>query len=74
MDPWFVVLANRTNRHAQEGTEMASLFQKIARFAKSPQGRQTINQVKRYANDPRKRQQAKDALGKLRGKGKPRGY
>ncbi|MGC7102435.1 hypothetical protein ACPZ19_47855 [Amycolatopsis lurida] len=53
---------------------MASLFQKIARFAKSPQGRQTINQVKRYANDPRKRQQAKDALGKLRGKGKPRGY
>ncbi|MGA6167210.1 hypothetical protein [Amycolatopsis magusensis] len=50
----------------------SSLFQKIARFARSPQGRRTIDQVKRYANDPRKRQQAKSALGKLRGRGKPR--
>ncbi|MBK1786096.1 hypothetical protein [Prauserella cavernicola] len=48
---------------------MASLFNKVARFAKSPQGRRMISEAKRMAKDPQKRQQAKDALGKLRGKG-----
>jgi hypothetical protein len=48
---------------------MASLFSKVARFARSPQGRRAIAQAKEFANDPRKRQQAKDALSKLRGKG-----
>lgn len=47
---------------------MASLFTKIARFAASPQGRRMIVKAKRMASDPRTRQQAKDALAKLRGK------
>ncbi|TWE29682.1 hypothetical protein [Prauserella muralis] len=49
---------------------MASLFSKVARFAKSPQGKRMISQAKRMANDPRTRQQAKDTIAKLRGKGK----
>lgn len=53
---------------------MASLFNKIARFANSPQGRRAIQQAKRVATDPRTRQQAKDALDKVKhridGKGK----
>lgn len=48
---------------------MASLFQKVARFARTPQGRRAIEQAKRLARDPRTGQQAKDALAKLRGKG-----
>lgn len=45
---------------------MASLFDKIARFANSPQGRRAVDQAKRFANDPRRRQQAKDAVEKVR--------
>jgi len=51
---------------------MASLFSKISSFARSPQGRRAINQAKQVARDPRRRQQAKEALGKLRGKGNGR--
>ncbi|SFP29351.1 hypothetical protein SAMN05421810_102162 [Amycolatopsis arida] len=43
-----------------------ALFGKIARFASSPAGRRAIAQAKRMANDPRTRQQAKDALDKVR--------
>ncbi|WP_199433527.1 hypothetical protein [Qaidamihabitans albus] len=49
---------------------MASLFSKVARFANSPQGRRAIQQAKRMANDPRKRQQAKDLVERFRGRGK----
>lgn len=48
---------------------MASLFNKIARFARSPQGRRAIAQARQLASDPKRKQQAKDALGKLRGRG-----
>ncbi|WP_165436173.1 hypothetical protein [Amycolatopsis suaedae] len=47
---------------------MAGLFNKIMRFAKSPEGRRAINQAKRYAKDPHTRKQAKDAFDRLRGK------
>ncbi|WP_116046571.1 hypothetical protein [Amycolatopsis palatopharyngis] len=49
---------------------MASLFSKVARLASSPQGRRAIAQAKEFASDPRRRQQAKDALNKLRDRGK----
>lgn len=45
---------------------MASLFQKVAKFAKSPAGRRAISEAKRMARDPHKRQQAKDAFDKFR--------
>ncbi len=32
---------------------MASMFQKIADFARGPQGRRVTEQVKRYAQDPK---------------------
>ncbi|MFF5992252.1 hypothetical protein [Prauserella flavalba] len=51
---------------------MASLFNKVARFAKSPQGRRMIAEAQRMAKDPHKRKQAMNALNKLRGKG-PKG-
>ncbi|TCP52109.1 hypothetical protein EV191_106275 [Tamaricihabitans halophyticus] len=47
---------------------MASLFGKLARLASSPQGRMLLRKAKDMANDPRKRQQAKDALDKVRKK------
>jgi len=45
---------------------MASLFNKIARFANSPQGRRAIRQAQEFAGDPRRRAQAKSAIAKLR--------
>ncbi|GAA1223178.1 hypothetical protein GCM10009676_00560 [Prauserella halophila] len=53
---------------------MASLFHKVARFAKSPAGKRAISEAKRMANDPHKRQQAKEAFDKIRkGSGGSRG-
>ncbi|PWV75474.1 hypothetical protein SAMN05421630_107351 [Prauserella marina] len=49
---------------------MASLFSKVARLAKSPQGKRMITEAKRLAKDPNTRKQAKDAVDKFRGKGK----
>jgi hypothetical protein len=45
---------------------MASLFTKIAQLASSPQGRRAIKQAKQFANDPRRRRQAKEAVEKVR--------
>ena len=45
---------------------MASLFNRLSRLANSPQGRRAIQQAKEFANDPRRRQQAKDAVEKVR--------
>ncbi|MFD4251716.1 hypothetical protein ACFWQL_18450 [Amycolatopsis thermoflava] len=45
---------------------MASLFNKIARFANSPQGKCAIRQAQQFANDPRRRAQAKSAIAKLK--------
>ncbi|PRX49490.1 hypothetical protein B0I33_103527 [Prauserella shujinwangii] len=49
---------------------MASLFSKLVRIARSPQGRRAIEQARRAAKDPRTRQQAKEAVDRLRGRGK----
>lgn len=49
---------------------MASLFSRITHLASSPQGRRMINQAKDFANDPKRRQQAKDALAKVQERAK----
>jgi len=43
-----------------------SLFNKLAKLANTPHGRRAIRQAKEFANDPRRRQQAKDAVEKVR--------
>ena len=35
---------------------MASMMSKIARFARSPQGRQMAEKAKRFASDPKNKQ------------------
>lgn len=44
------------------------ILTRIKNFLSSPQGRKLTEQGKRMAADPRRRQQAKDLLGKLRGR------
>ncbi|MEV0220988.1 hypothetical protein [Streptomyces sp. NPDC050704] len=47
---------------------MPGIVEKIKRFIRSPQGRRTIEQVRRASADPRRRAQAQRLLGKLRGR------
>lgn len=45
---------------------MASLFSKIAAFARSPQGRRVVERAKYVARDPRNRAKAEQLLRKFR--------
>lgn len=45
---------------------MSSLVRRIKEFARSPQGRRTIDQARRAAADPRRRAQARRLLDRLR--------
>ncbi|GAA3879113.1 hypothetical protein GCM10022243_49770 [Saccharothrix violaceirubra] len=45
---------------------MASLFSKLAAFARSPQGRQAVDRIKHAARDPRTRAKAQDILRRFR--------
>ncbi|EGG47412.1 MULTISPECIES: hypothetical protein [Streptomyces] len=45
---------------------MPGVMERIKQFARSPQGRRTIDQARRTASDPRRRAQAQRLLGKLR--------
>jgi hypothetical protein len=45
---------------------MASFFDKISRFLRSPQGRQLKDKAQRMARDPHKRAQAQQMLRKFR--------
>ncbi|MET7488463.1 hypothetical protein [Streptomyces sp. NPDC005538] len=47
---------------------MSDVMERIKRFARSPQGRRTAEQVRRAAADPRRRAQAQRLLAKLRGR------
>lgn len=47
---------------------MPGMLERIKQFARSPQGRRTIEQARRTASDPRRQAQAKRLLGKLRGR------
>lgn len=47
---------------------MSGIMNRIKQFATSPQGRRLVDEAKRTAKDPRKREQAKQALSRLRGK------
>ncbi|MER5197537.1 hypothetical protein ACWD3J_25410 [Streptomyces sp. NPDC002755] len=43
-----------------------SIIQRIKQFARSPQGRRTMDQARRAAADPRRRAQARGLLARLR--------
>ncbi|MET7683364.1 hypothetical protein [Streptomyces sp. NPDC005423] len=47
---------------------MPGMTERIKQFARSPQGRRAAEQVRRAAADPRRREQARLLLGKLRGR------
>lgn len=47
---------------------MPGMIERIKRFARSPQGRRVTEQVRRASADPRKRAQARQLLGRLRGR------
>jgi hypothetical protein len=47
---------------------MSGLMTRIKQFTRSPQGRRTIDSARRAASDPRKRAQARQLLGRLRGR------
>ncbi|MER5492950.1 hypothetical protein ACSMX9_08675 [Streptomyces sp. LE64] len=47
---------------------MAKLLTKIMLFVRSPQGQRAVAEVRRAAADPRRRAQAQQVLGKLRGR------
>ncbi|MEV8307016.1 hypothetical protein [Streptomyces flavidovirens] len=47
---------------------MPGIISRIKQYARSPQGRRTIAQARRAASDPRRRSQAKQLLGRLRGR------
>ncbi|WP_395570660.1 hypothetical protein [Streptomyces sp. BK79] len=44
---------------------MAGVLNRIKQFARSPQGRRTMEQVRRAAADPRRRAQAQGMLRKF---------
>ncbi|WP_167532774.1 hypothetical protein [Streptomyces alboniger] len=45
---------------------MPGMITKIKEFVRSPQGRRTVEQVRRASADPRRRAQAQRFLGRLR--------
>ncbi|MEU0333885.1 hypothetical protein [Streptomyces sp. NPDC006193] len=45
---------------------MSAVIERIKQFARSPQGRRTMEQARRAAADPRRRAQAQRLLEKLR--------
>ncbi|MBX9427327.1 MULTISPECIES: hypothetical protein [Streptomyces] len=47
---------------------MSGLITRIKQFTRSPQGQRTIASARRAAADPRKREQARRLLGRLRGR------
>jgi hypothetical protein len=47
---------------------MAGIIARIKEFSRSPQGQRTIATARRAAADPRKREQARQLLGRLRGR------
>ncbi|MEU2120115.1 hypothetical protein ABZ567_31780 [Streptomyces sp. NPDC016459] len=47
---------------------MSGLISRIKQFTRSPQGQRTVASARRAAADPRKRNQARSLLGRLRGR------
>jgi hypothetical protein len=45
---------------------MASIWQRVKDFLRSPQGRKLTEQVKRAAQDPKNQQRAREAVRRLR--------
>ena len=51
---------------------MPSLFDRVATFARGPQGRRLTAQAKRFASDPKNRKRIDDARRRLMARNKPR--
>jgi hypothetical protein len=49
-----------------------SLMNRIARFARSPQGRATFNKARRYAESPQGRARIEQARRQLASRGQPK--
>ncbi|MCX5001486.1 hypothetical protein OHB05_02420 [Streptomyces sp. NBC_00638] len=47
---------------------MPGMMERLKRFARSPQGQRTAEEIRRAAADPRRRAQAQRLFGKLRGR------
>ncbi|MEU9980933.1 hypothetical protein [Streptomyces sp. NPDC050856] len=47
---------------------MPGLIARIKQFTRSPQGQRAISSARQAAADPRKRSQARQLLGRLRGR------
>ncbi|GGU39259.1 hypothetical protein [Streptomyces lavendofoliae] len=47
---------------------MSGLITRIKQFTRSPQGQRAMTSARRAAADPRKRAQARQLLGRLRGR------
>ncbi|MER6117808.1 hypothetical protein [Streptomyces sp. A0642] len=47
---------------------MSGWVTRIKEFSRTPQGRRAIASARRAAADPRKRAQARDLIGRLRGR------
>ncbi|MFJ4923723.1 hypothetical protein [Streptomyces sp. NPDC088725] len=47
---------------------MPGMIERIKQFSRSPQGRRVTEEVRRASADPKKRAQAREMFGKLRGK------
>ncbi|WP_336320333.1 hypothetical protein [Streptomyces lavendofoliae] len=47
---------------------MSGLITRIKQFTRSPQGQRAVTSARRAAADPRKRAQARQLLGRLRGR------
>ncbi|CAL9627563.1 hypothetical protein SUDANB120_06014 [Streptomyces sp. enrichment culture] len=47
---------------------MSGLLTRLKAFSRSPQGQRAIASVRRAAADPRKQEQARRLLGRLRGR------
>ncbi|MEU0007201.1 hypothetical protein ABZ079_23700 [Streptomyces sp. NPDC006314] len=45
---------------------MSGVLERIKQFARSPQGRRTIDQLRRTASDPRRRAQAQRLVARWR--------
>lgn len=51
---------------------MAGLFDKVARFAKSPQGQRMIGKAQQAASDPKNRAKINDLVAKVQRGQRPR--
>ncbi|MFC0434329.1 hypothetical protein [Kutzneria buriramensis] len=55
-----------TNDAEEKRDPMASIWQRVTAYLRSPQGRELTEQVMRAARDPKNQQRAKEVVRRLR--------